>query len=100
MAWRIGSLVMWMYKLRKINGPNFTWPLWMFSGAISEKTLERIGKIYLGKPEDQDPQRAYREPPSQLPGPIFVPTMAICLKGQYISNKKEKQDAAAMSAAL
>jgi hypothetical protein len=50
MAWRIGSLVMWMYKLRKINGPNFTWALWMFSGAISEKNLERMGKIYLGKP--------------------------------------------------
>jgi hypothetical protein len=50
MAWRIGSLVMWLYKLRKINGPNFTWPLWMFSGAISEKNLERMGKIYLGKP--------------------------------------------------
>jgi hypothetical protein len=50
MAWRIGSLVMWLYKLRKINGPNFTWPLWMFSGAISEQNLERMGKIYIGKP--------------------------------------------------
>src|SRR5262247_4778316 len=29
MAWRIGSLVMWLYKLRKVNGPNFTWPLFM-----------------------------------------------------------------------
>lgn len=50
MAWRIGSLAMWLLKLRKINGPNFTWPLFMFSGAISEKTLARFGKIYLGKP--------------------------------------------------
>ena len=50
MAWRIGSLLMWLLKLRKINGPNFTWPLFMFSGAISEKTLARFGKIYLGKP--------------------------------------------------
>src|SRR5262247_972232 len=50
MAWRIGSLVMWLYKLRKVNGPNFTWPLFMFSGAISEKNLERMGKIYRGKP--------------------------------------------------
>lgn len=50
MAWRIGSIAMWLYKLRKINGPNFTWPLWMFSGAISEKNLKRMGKIYLGKP--------------------------------------------------
>ena len=49
MAWRVGSIGMWLYKLRKINGPNFTWPLFMFSGAISEKTLERMGKIYVGK---------------------------------------------------
>jgi hypothetical protein len=50
MAWRIGSIVMWLYKLRKINGPNFTWPLWMFSGAISEENLQKMGKIYIGKP--------------------------------------------------
>jgi hypothetical protein len=50
MAWRIGSIIMWLYKLRKVNGPNFTWPLFMFSGMISEETLGRLGKIYLGKP--------------------------------------------------
>jgi hypothetical protein len=50
MAWRVGAIGMWLYKLRRLNGPNFTWPLWMFSGAISEKRLERMGKIYLGKP--------------------------------------------------
>lgn len=49
-AWRVGSIGMWLYKLRRLNGPNFTWPLWMFSGAIPEKTLNRMGKIYLGKP--------------------------------------------------
>jgi hypothetical protein len=49
-AWRVGSIGMWLYKLRRLNGPNFTWPLWMFSGAISEKTLNRMGKIYMGKP--------------------------------------------------
>lgn len=49
-AWRVGSVAMWLYKLRRINGPNFTYPLWMFSGAISEKMLERMGKIYVGKP--------------------------------------------------
>ncbi|MGH7870441.1 MAG: hypothetical protein ACREP9_23055, partial [Candidatus Dormibacteraceae bacterium] len=47
---RVGSLVMWLLKLRRTNGPNFTWPLWMFSGAISEQTLEKMGKIYIGKP--------------------------------------------------
>ena len=50
MAWRIGSIIMWLYKLRKINGPNFTWPLWMFSGSISENNLARMGKIYIGRP--------------------------------------------------
>lgn len=50
MAWRVGSIGMWLYKLRGLNGPNFTWPLLMFSGAISEKNLQRMGKIYRGKP--------------------------------------------------
>lgn len=49
-AWRVGSIAMWLYKLRRLNGPHFTWPLWMFSGAISEKNLNRMGKIYVGKP--------------------------------------------------
>ncbi len=49
-AWRIGSIGMWLYKLRKLNGPNFTYPLLMFSGALSEKRLAKMGKIYPGKP--------------------------------------------------
>jgi hypothetical protein len=49
-AWRVGSLGMWLYKLRRLNGPNFTYPLLMFAGAISEKRLEKMGKIYVGKP--------------------------------------------------
>jgi radical SAM superfamily enzyme YgiQ (UPF0313 family) len=49
-AWRVGSLLTWLLKLRHTNGPNFTWPLVMFSGAISEMTLARMGKIYMGKP--------------------------------------------------
>jgi len=50
LLWRVGSLIVWLWKLRRTNGPNFTWPLVMFSGALSEKTLARMGKIYLGKP--------------------------------------------------
>jgi len=49
-AWRVGSIGIWLYKLRKLNGPNFTYPLLMFSGLLSEKRLEKMGKIYLGKP--------------------------------------------------
>ena len=50
LAWRVGAIGMWLYKLRRINGPHFTWPLLMFSGILSEKTLHRLGKIYTGKP--------------------------------------------------
>jgi hypothetical protein len=49
-AWRVGSIGMWLYKLRKLNGPNFTYPLMMFSGALSEKRLAKMGKIYSGQP--------------------------------------------------
>jgi hypothetical protein len=41
---------MWLYKLRKLNGPGFTWPLLMFSSALPEKWMGRLGKIYTGKP--------------------------------------------------
>lgn len=51
-AWRAGSIGMWLYKLRKLNGPNFTYPLLMFSGVLSEKRLAKMGKIYPGKPLD------------------------------------------------
>jgi hypothetical protein len=50
MAWRVGSIALWLYRLRKLNGPNFTWPLLMFASAIPEKWMERWGKIYSGKP--------------------------------------------------
>ncbi|HTG14266.1 MAG TPA: radical SAM protein [Blastocatellia bacterium] len=49
-AWRVGAIGLWMYKLRKLNGPNFKWPLLMFSSAMSEKMMGRLGKIYMGKP--------------------------------------------------
>ena len=49
-AWRVGSIGLWLYKLRKINGPNFTWPLLLFSGILPEKIMHKMGKIYMGKP--------------------------------------------------
>jgi len=49
-AWRLGALGLWLWKLRKANGPNFTWPLLMFANAAPEKLMERMGKIYIGKP--------------------------------------------------
>jgi radical SAM superfamily enzyme YgiQ (UPF0313 family) len=50
LAWRAGSVFMWLYRLRKLNGPDFTWPLMMFAGVAPESVLERIGKIHVGKP--------------------------------------------------
>ncbi|MEK6322579.1 MAG: radical SAM protein [Acidobacteriota bacterium] len=49
-AWKVGAIALWMYKLRKLNGPNFKWPLLMFSSAMSERMMGRLGKIYTGKP--------------------------------------------------
>jgi hypothetical protein len=49
MAWRLGALGLWAYKLRKLNGPNFTWPMLMFAGAMSERMLGRLGKIHVSR---------------------------------------------------
>jgi radical SAM superfamily enzyme YgiQ (UPF0313 family) len=45
-----GSLVVWATRLRRVNGPNFTWPLVLFSRSVPESWLQRAGKIYEGKP--------------------------------------------------
>ncbi len=49
-AWRLGALGLWAWKLRKLNGPNFTWPLLMFAQALPEKMMAQLGKIYAGRP--------------------------------------------------
>jgi radical SAM superfamily enzyme YgiQ (UPF0313 family) len=49
-AWRLGALFLWLWKLRKINGPAFTWPLLMFANAFPERLMEKMGKIYRGRP--------------------------------------------------
>jgi hypothetical protein len=48
-AWRLGALGLWLFRLRKLNGPRFTWPLLLFSGVLPEKLMARMGKIYMGK---------------------------------------------------
>jgi len=45
----VGSVVTWAVRLRRVNGPNFTWPLMQFSGIVPENWLERTGKIYRGR---------------------------------------------------
>lgn len=49
-AWRVGALGLWAWKLRKTNGPGFKWPLFMFSSAMPEWLMDKMGKIYVGKP--------------------------------------------------
>src|SRR5262245_38409008 len=49
-AWRLGGLALWAWKLRKLNGPGFTWPLFMFSSALPESMMGSMGKIYVGRP--------------------------------------------------
>jgi hypothetical protein len=49
-AWRTGALALWAWKLRKLNGPGFTWPLFMFASVLPESLMDRMGKIYVGKP--------------------------------------------------
>src|SRR4029453_12636404 len=49
-AWRTGAIGLWLYKLRKLNGPNFTWPLLMFASAFPESAMAKMGKIHVGVP--------------------------------------------------
>src|SRR3954470_17790681 len=50
LAWRSGALGLWAWKLRKLNGPGFTWPLFLFASALPEKLMAKMGKIHLGRP--------------------------------------------------
>ena len=50
MAWRTGALGLWLWKLRRLNGPKFTWPMLMFASALPESMMARMGKIHPGRP--------------------------------------------------
>ena len=41
---------LWAWKLRRLNGPNFTWPLLMFASALPESLMAKMGKLYAGRP--------------------------------------------------
>ena len=49
-VWRLGAIGLWAWKLRKLNGPGFTWPMFLFASALPEWLMAKMGKIYLGKP--------------------------------------------------
>lgn len=46
----VGSLVVWATRLRRVNGPNFTWPLMQFSKTVPESWMHRTGRLYEGQP--------------------------------------------------
>src|SRR5215510_8022450 len=49
-VWRLSALALWVFRLRKMNGPDFTWPLFMFASALPESVMAHAGKIYVGRP--------------------------------------------------
>jgi hypothetical protein len=49
-AWRVGALGLWAWKLRKLNGPGFTWPLFMFANALPETLMAKMGRLHIGRP--------------------------------------------------
>jgi radical SAM superfamily enzyme YgiQ (UPF0313 family) len=49
-VWRVGAIALWAWKLRKLNGPGFKWPMFMFASALPESVMGKLGKIYVGKP--------------------------------------------------
>ncbi|MEW6364337.1 MAG: radical SAM protein [Acidobacteriota bacterium] len=48
-AWPLGSYLFWALQGRRANGPNFTWPLFLFAG-FPEALLRKLGGLYRGVP--------------------------------------------------
>jgi len=46
--YRAGALFLWLTRLRKMNGPNFFWPLMNFAGVGPEKWILKAGGLYSG----------------------------------------------------
>ena len=49
-SFKIGGVGLWALRLRKTNGPNFTWPMMIFCSAPPENLLYAAGKLYKGQP--------------------------------------------------
>lgn len=50
LSFKIGGVGLWATRLRKTNGPNFTWPMMMFCSALPENLLYSTSKLYNGQP--------------------------------------------------
>lgn len=49
-AFKLGGLLVWLTRLRKTNGPSFTWPMLMFAGVAPERLAHRLDKLYEERP--------------------------------------------------
>jgi hypothetical protein len=95
-AWRAGAIFLWLWKLRKLNGPGFTWPLFLFASALPESLMAAMGKIHMGRPmqiktrkqlletikpsmkqylrpDTGDMPDGWSSPPPKAPRPAFIP---------------------------
>ncbi len=67
-VWRLGAVALWLYKLRRLNGPAFTWPLLLFANALPERLMQRMGKIYAGRPlQREEPAGTARQHQAAAP---------------------------------
>jgi hypothetical protein len=48
-SFKIGALALWLMRLRKANGANFTWPLMMFSSVLPERALIKFARLHEGR---------------------------------------------------
>ena len=44
LSFGVGSIVLWAARLRRVNGPNFTWPLFQFSGVYRSAGSSAAGR--------------------------------------------------------
>jgi radical SAM superfamily enzyme YgiQ (UPF0313 family) len=49
-AWSLGGFLFWALRGRRVNGPNFTWPMMHFSRITPDALTYRLGGLYPGKP--------------------------------------------------
>lgn len=49
-AFKLGALLVWLTRLRKTNGPHFTWPMLMFAGVAPDRVVRRMGRLHEGRP--------------------------------------------------
>jgi len=49
-AFKLGGLLVWLLRLRRTNGPAFTWPMLMFAGVVPERLARRLGRLHEARP--------------------------------------------------